>query len=76
MSYDVIVIFGNPDKYVSVDLKVVKKFDIYVRDGIYPAAMMVKELTQGCLEKRKWRYVESEVYDVDVKSGRAVRYEF
>ena len=65
MSYDVIVIFGNPDNYVSRGFKSCKKFDVYVRDGIYPAAMMVKELTEGCLDKRKWRYVESEVYDVD-----------
>lgn len=25
---------------------------------------MVKELTEGCLDNRKWRYVESEVYEV------------
>jgi len=27
--------------------------------------MMVKELTDGCLDRRKWRFVESEVYEVD-----------
>ncbi|GLB29450.1 N-acetyltransferase [Lacrimispora amygdalina] len=67
MSYDVIVIFGNPDNYVSRGFKSCKKFDICIKEDFYPAAMLVKELTQGCLEKRKWRYIESEVYQTDEK---------
>nr|WP_288826444.1 N-acetyltransferase [uncultured Clostridium sp.] len=68
MSYDVIVIFGNPDNYVSRGFKSCKKFDICIKEDFYPAAMLVKELTQGCLEKRKWRYIESEVYQTDEKA--------
>nr|WP_314461251.1 N-acetyltransferase [uncultured Clostridium sp.] len=68
MSYDVIVIFGNPDNYVSRGFKSCKKFDICIKADFYPAAMLVKELTEGCLDKRKWRYIESEVYQMDEKA--------
>jgi predicted N-acetyltransferase YhbS len=67
LAYDVIVIFGNPDNYVSRGFKSCKKFDICINEDYYPAAMLVKELTEGCLEKRKWHYIESEVYHIDEK---------
>lgn len=65
MSYDVIVIFGNPDNYVSRGFKSCKKFDICITEDFYPAAMLVKELTEGSLDKKKWRYIESDVYRID-----------
>lgn len=65
MSYDVIVIFGNPANYVSRGFKSCKKFNICIEEGNYPAAMLVKELTEGCLDKRKWSYIDSEVYRLD-----------
>lgn len=65
MSYDVIVIYGNPDNYVSRGFKSCKKFNICRAEGFYPAAMLVKELTEGCLDGRKWRYMESEAYHID-----------
>ncbi len=69
MSYDVIVIFGNPDNYVSRGFKSCKKFDICREENFYPSAMLVKELTEGCLEKKKWRYIDSEVYHI-VENGK------
>lgn len=65
MSYDVIVIFGNPENYVSRGFKSCKKFNICTDQDFYPAAMLVKELTEGCLDQRKWRYIESEAYQID-----------
>lgn len=67
MGYDTIVIFGNPDNYVSRGFKSCKKYNICIRNDYYPAAMLVKELEDGCLEGKKWRYIESNVYDIDEK---------
>ena len=65
MGYDTIVIYGNPDNYVSRGFKSCKKYNICIKNDYYPAAMLVKELTQRCLDGRKWNYVESEVYHID-----------
>ena len=65
MSYDTIVIFGNPDNYVSRGFKSCKKYNICINDDFYPAAMLVKELKEECLDGRKWYYIESNAYDLD-----------
>lgn len=63
MGYDVIVIFGNPGNYVARGFKSCKKYNICLEDDYYPSAMLVKELTEGCLDGRKWYYKESAVYE-------------
>jgi predicted N-acetyltransferase YhbS len=63
--YDVIVIFGNPNNYVSRGFKSCKKYNICIDNGIYPAAMMVKELKPDALDGRKWFYYESPVMKID-----------
>lgn len=65
LSYDVIVIFGNPDNYVSRGFKSCKKYNVCLEDGTYPSAMMVKELKPAVLDGRKWVYHQSSVYEVD-----------
>lgn len=70
MSYDVIVIFGNPDNYVSRGFKSCKKFNICKTEDFYPAAMLVKELTEGCLDGRRWHYIDSEAYHIDEQAVR------
>ena len=65
MSYDTIVIFGNPDNYVSRGFKSCKKYNICINDDFCPAAMLVKELKEECLDGRKWYYIESNAYDLD-----------
>jgi RNA polymerase sigma-70 factor (ECF subfamily) len=42
LGYDVIVIFGNPDNYVSRGFKSCKKYNVCLENGTYPSAMMVK----------------------------------
>lgn len=69
MGYDAIVIFGNPDNYVSRGFKSCKKYNICTEDDYYPAAMLVKELIDGCLDGRKWYYKESNVYHIDEKAA-------
>jgi len=65
MSYDVIVIFGNPDNYVSRGFKSGKKYNICIADDFYPTAMLVKELKKDCFDGRKWYFKESAAYDLD-----------
>lgn len=65
LGYDVIVIFGNPDNYVSRGFISCKKYNICLPNGSFPAAMMVKELESGALDGRKWIYYESPVFKID-----------
>ncbi len=65
LDYDVIVIFGNPSNYVSQGFKSCKKYNICLENGIYPAAMMVKELKPGVLDGRKWVYYHSSVFEIN-----------
>jgi len=65
LGYDVIVIFGNPNNYVSRGFKSCKKYNICLENGTYPAAMMVKELKPKALDGRKWVYYDSPVMNID-----------
>lgn len=65
LGYDVIVIFGNPDNYVSRGFKSCKKHNICLENGTFPAAMMVKELKAEALDGRKWVYYDSPVMKID-----------
>lgn len=71
--YDVIVIFGNPNNYVSRGFKSCKKYNICLENGTYPAAMMVKELRPEALDGRKWVYYDSPVMNIDEQE--AVRFD-
>jgi len=65
LGYDVIVIFGNPNNYVSRGFKSCKKYNVCLENGTFPAAMMVKELKPAVLDGRKWVYYESPVFEID-----------
>jgi len=69
LDYDAIVIFGNPNNYVSRGFKSCKKYNVCLENGTYPAAMMVKELKQGVLDGRKWIYYQSPVFEIDEKDA-------
>jgi len=65
LDYDVIVIFGNPNNYVSRGFKSCKKHNICLENGTYPSAMMAIELKPGVLDGRKWSYYQSPVFEID-----------
>ncbi|NLO48867.1 MAG: N-acetyltransferase [Clostridiales bacterium] len=65
LNYDVIVIFGNPKNYVSRGFKSCKKYNICLENGVFPSAMMVKELKPNALDGRKWVYYDSPVMKID-----------
>ncbi len=60
LGYDAIVIFGNPDNYVGRGFKSCKKYNVCLKGGIFPTALLVKELKEGALDGRKYFYCESE----------------
>ena len=62
--YDVIVIFGNPGNYVSRGFISCKKHNICITNGMFPSAMLVKELKAGVLDGHKWVYHVSEVMHI------------
>lgn len=65
LGYDVIVIFGSPDNYVGRGFKSGKRYNICLESGEFPFAMLVKELTPGVLDGRRWVFQESPVYNFD-----------
>ncbi len=73
LGYDVIVIFGNPGNYVSRGFKSCKRYNICLEGGIFPSAMLVKELKPNALDSRKWIYHESPVMKIDEQ--KAERYD-
>ena len=70
LSYDVIVIFGNPGNYVSRGFKSCRKYNVCLESGIFPAAMMVKELKSGALDGRKWFYYGSSVMQIEEQDAQ------
>ena len=65
LGYDVIVIFGNPNNYVSRGFKSCKKHNICLENGTYPSVMMAIELKPDVLDGRKWVYQQSPVFEID-----------
>ena len=65
LGYQAVVIFGDPDNYVSRGFKSCSRYDVCAQDGSYPAAMLVLELIPGLLDGRKWFYQESPAYAFD-----------
>ncbi len=70
LGYDAIVIFGSPGNYVSRGFKSCKRFNVCLGNGVFPCAMLVKELKEGVFDGRRWFYHESLVYNVSEKEAR------
>ncbi|WP_337484380.1 N-acetyltransferase [Porcipelethomonas sp.] len=63
MGYDTVVIFGNPDNYVSRGFKSCIRYNVCLEGDIFPTALLVKELREGVLDGQKWYYHESSVIE-------------
>lgn len=70
LGYDVIVIFGSPSNYVARGFKSCKKYNVCVEGGVFPSAMMVKELKANALDGRKWTYYDSPIMQIDEKEAQ------
>lgn len=64
LGYDTIVIFGNPDNYVSRGFKSCIRYNVCLEGDIFPTALLVKELREGVLDGQKWYYHESPVSEL------------
>lgn len=64
LGYDTVVIFGNPDNYVSRGFKSCIRYNVCLEGDVFPAALLVKELREGVLDGRKWYYHESSVTEL------------
>lgn len=62
LGYDVIVIYGNPDNYVARGFVSCIRHKVCREWGVYPSAMLVKELREGALKGGKWLYRESPAF--------------
>lgn len=71
LGYDMIVIFGDPDNYVSSGFKSCLKYNICLEGDHFPFAMLGKELIPGALDGRRWYYHESPAYEIDAEDARA-----
>ncbi len=64
LGFPAIVIFGDPDNYVSRGFRCCKTMGVCLFPGVWPTALLVKELTPGALAGRQWQYRESPVCQV------------
>ena len=60
LGYDVVINFGNPDNYVARGYKSCMKYNVCFEGDFYPAALLVKVLTDDALDGRKWFYHPSD----------------
>lgn len=65
LGYDTIVIFGNPGNYVSSGFVSCSRHGISLENGVFPSAMLVKELKPEALDGGKWIYYDSPVMRID-----------
>ena len=61
LGYDVVINFGNPDNYVARGYKSCMKYNVCFEGDFYPAALLVKVLTDDALDGRKSFYHPSDV---------------
>lgn len=65
LGYDTIVIMGSPSNYASSGFQSCKKFNVSLEKGVFPTAMLVKELIPGVLKDKKWTYRDSDIFRFD-----------
>lgn len=70
MGFEAVVIFGNPENYIARGFKSCKRYDVAVSEGVYPVALLVKELKEGALSGNKWIFKESAAFEFDEKAAR------
>ncbi len=61
MGYDAVVNFGNPGNYINRGYMSCKRLNVNMGEGIYPTALLVKELVPGALGGKQWQYIPSDI---------------
>lgn len=55
LGYEAVVIFGNPENYVSSGFKSCKKYNVSLDNGEYPVPLLVNELKESALSGKSGR---------------------
>lgn len=76
LGFGAIVIFGNPANYVGLGFKSSHKYGVSLPGGIYPSALLAKELTEDALIGGPWVYSESAAYAIDSDEAEAFDQDF
>lgn len=64
IGFDTVVIFGNPENYVSRGFQNASHFSVNLSaSNTYPVALLVRELVPGVLKGKKWIYRESPLFE-------------
>lgn len=70
LGYDTVVIFGSPANYVSCGFKSCRKYGVSIEGGKYPAAMMVRGLSEKVLDGHTWTYYDSPVMAISEEDAK------
>lgn len=76
MGYEAVVIFGNPENYVTSGFRSCKHFSVAIAKDAYPVALLVKELKPGALAGKNWIFRESGDYEMDAEAVAAFDADF
>lgn len=61
MGYEVVVNFGNPANYIGRGYMSCKHKNVCMGEGIYPTALLVKELVPNALSGKEWQLMPSDI---------------
>lgn len=75
MGWDTVVIFGNPENYIPRGFKTCKKYNVCLAPGVFPTALLVKELKPGALDGRLWLYQGSSAENLCADEQEAARFD-
>lgn len=71
LNYPAIVIFGDPQNYVARGFQSSKRFNVCLEGGVFPTAMLVKELKAGFFDGRRYVFHESPAFEIDPSAAEA-----
>ena len=63
------MIFGSPSNYVTSGFVSCLHHQVCLEGGLYPASLLVKELTPGALAGHRWVYRESPAMELDPEAA-------
>ena len=75
MGWDTVVIFENPENYIPRGFKSCKKYNVCLAPGVFPTALLVKELKPGALDGRLWLYQGSSAENLCADEQEAARFD-
>lgn len=76
MGYGAIIIHGHPNNYCKHGFKGSKAYNIRDAEGRFPFGLLALELKSGFLKGRQWKYLPSEVYDIDAEAAEVFDKQF